>query len=221
MIPARICYSHLFPGWCSIWAGGIASQSLLSVAPPATPNALSFPASGLSFPSVAWPCGSRSVPRQGPKSSTFTAAASRCRMVWFFQSVTVGASRLHRALLVPEHPLERHSPVASWLRGRRPSSSSSQGSRRRCCPGDGGRPRAVPSSISAASSGSSPLDPHSSRSTRERRSSGSSSAHEGHFPGVMSLLGLPDHPATTGPSLVQATHPLGSGRTLYSGPPPS
>ena len=180
MIPARICYSHLFPGWCSIWAGGIASQSLLSVAPPATPNALSFPASGLSFPSVAWPCGSRSVPRQGPKSSTFTAAASRCRMVWFFQSVTVGASRLHRALLVPEHPLERHSPVA-WLRGRRPSSSSSQGSRWRCCPGDGGRPRAVPSSISAASSGSSPLDPHSSRSTRERRSSGSSSAHEGQF----------------------------------------
>ena len=33
---------------------------------------------------------------QGSKSSTFTAAASGCCMVWYFPSVTVGAPRLHR-----------------------------------------------------------------------------------------------------------------------------
>ena len=135
-------------------------QSLQSVAPPATPNALSFLAFGLSFPSVAWPFGSRSVHRDpNPAPEHLHCSSFSLLHGLVFPVSHGGAPCLHRALLVPEHPLERHNPVAFWRRGRRPSSFSSQGSRRRCCPGDGGWPRAVTTSISTASSGSFPARP--------------------------------------------------------------
>ena len=76
---------------------------LTTLSPP-RPSAFFLPFGGVALRATlrAW----------GFNPSTFTAAASGCCTVWYFPSVTVGAPCLHRALLVPEHPLGRHNPVA-------------------------------------------------------------------------------------------------------------